>query len=93
MIKKPCQIVLLMGLFCSCSTLSGPKPKGIKEELKKHDIGLESLLDLARSSYLKGCVDGKNTFVKIYPENKRSSFAKCTDMAKSHQEDIREILE
>jgi len=85
-----------MALICSCSTSatqSQGKPNGVsqsqKEELKQADISLGAMLDLARSSYLKGCVDGKRHFV-----NKRvNTFNKCVDMAKEHELEIKSIFD
>ncbi|MBC76987.1 MAG: hypothetical protein CME64_13320 [Halobacteriovoraceae bacterium] len=75
---------LLLGLV-SCST----RPRSIVDEVNDGNITTQTVLDLARSSYLKGCVDSKNEFA---PELNKSVFTQCVDMAKVHQEEIREIL-
>tara|TARA_Y100001936_G_C15867913_1_gene556037 strand:- start:542 stop:811 length:270 start_codon:yes stop_codon:yes gene_type:complete len=73
----------VLGLTSCSSTRS------IVDEVNDGNISAQAVVDLARSSYLKGCVDSKN---KFSPEKKKSSFTPCLDMAKLHQEEIREIL-
>ena len=64
--------------------------KSAKERIKEKEISLQSVLDLSRTSYQKGCVDGiKSRFnYKTYGKN----FELCTKLSKEHQNVIRDIL-
>ena len=77
-------------LAISCAS-HNKKLRSVVDEVNEGNISVATVLDLARSSYLKGCVDGKNTFA---PEKSyKSSFGPCLSKAKQHQEEIRYILE
>lgn len=78
---------LLLLLLVSCASRN---PRSIVDEVSEDNISVQSVLDLARNSYLKGCVDSKNRFS---PDTGGSVFNTCVDMAKEHQEEIRYILE
>ncbi|MEX1098852.1 MAG: hypothetical protein WEB87_00415 [Bacteriovoracaceae bacterium] len=79
--------ILLLLALGSCAS---SQKRSIVDEVDEGNISVQSVLDLARNSYLKGCVDGKNIFAA---EIKQSSFETCRDHAKEHQEEIRFILE
>ncbi len=80
---------IVLGL-CACSSAQ-QKRRSVVDEVNEGNISVATVLDLARSSYLKGCVDGKNEFA---PEKRsESAFDPCLMKAKEHQEEIRYILE
>lgn len=74
--------VFILALLSSCAH------QGIKEEIREERISLQAVLDLGRSSYLKGCVDSKNEF----SSSKESSFVRCRELAKEHEKELLEIL-
>ena len=78
--KKKIILVFLFLCFQSCSTtLEYP----IESKKYKNDqVTVQSALNLAMSSYLKGCMDGHKIFEKKY-----DSFAKCKDKAIKHTTD------
>lgn len=82
-------LILSLVLLAAASCASR-KPRSIVDEVSQENISIQTVLDLARSSYLKGCVDGKNIFAA---ETQQSSFETCRDHAMKHQEEIRSILE
>lgn len=79
----------MLALVAACA--GAPKKKrSIVDEVKEGNIQIQTVLDLARNSYLKGCVDGKNIFAA---EINRSAFETCRDEAKKHEAEIKSILE
>ena len=76
---------------CASQTKSTQKEKRtIVDEVREENISTQTVLDLARSSYLKGCVDGKKLYA---PELETSSFERCKEHAFKHQKEIRSIIE
>jgi hypothetical protein len=71
------RIVVLL-LFTSCASY---KYQDIKKEYKNGKISLNAVLNMARSSYLKGCT-----------ENSKHDFEKCKKLAQKHSSDIATIL-
>lgn len=61
-----------------------------KKQLKTSEISSASVGDLARSSYLKGCVDALVSKHKM--KSKGLFFEQCMLKAKLHESEIREIL-
>lgn len=59
-------------------------------ENSKRTLSDQSVLDLSRSSYLKGCVDGQKLILK--KKTYGVVFEKCREMSKQHEKSIREIL-
>lgn len=57
------------------------KYKNIKKEYNEGNISLNAVLNLARTSYLKGC-----------QENSKKVFEDCKNKADKHTESIAEIL-
>jgi hypothetical protein len=53
----------------------------LNDRIKDGEVRIGPMLDLSRSSYLKGCTD-----------NSEVSFAKCVEKAKKHEVEIKEIL-
>lgn len=86
MLKRALSLLALIAL----AACSAPKTRSVVGEVRKNNISVQSVLDLARSSYLKGCVDGKNLFAS---EIRQSAFAPCLETAKEHEAEIRQILE
>ncbi|MCO4753446.1 MAG: hypothetical protein KC478_03140 [Bacteriovoracaceae bacterium] len=76
--------------ICAAMAVSCSTTRSVVDEVNEGNIQIQSVLDLARNSYLKGCVDSKNHFAPLI---KKSSFETCRDLAKEHQEEIRFILE
>jgi hypothetical protein len=72
----------------SCAHISD---KPAKLRIQEKDLSLQSVLDLSRTSFQKGCVDGmKYQYpLKTYGKN----FEACLKMAKDHESEIKEILE
>lgn len=73
--------ILLSLLLISCAS------KSTKPEYEKDLISVGSALDLARSSYIKGCVfQGKKYNPKV------AHFPECVIKAKEHQKEIHSIM-
>lgn len=75
-------------IVSSCSQLT-TKKRSIVDEVKEKNISKQTVLDLARSSYLRGCVDSKNYW---FPEKDKAAFPKCLEMAQEHEKDIQFII-
>jgi hypothetical protein len=69
-------LILIILQSCASADISQ-----MDNRLKNSEISMGSLLDLVRSSYLKGCTD-----------NSAISFKGCVKKAKQHQNEIHEIL-
>ena len=87
---QPAKPILLLAALLSAASCASRNPRSIVNEVEEGNISTQSVLDLARNSYLKGCVDGKNVFA---PHLKESSFEKCVKHAKEHEAEILYILE
>ena len=79
--------IALLPLILGCSHIQ--KKESFTQEIEDGNISSLTILDLARSSYLRGCVDGKNEFASSL---KKSAFNRCLEMAKLHEEDIKTII-
>lgn len=92
LIKKHLPLALTGGLFfaLSCSHQRPAQEPSIVEEYHQENISIDAILNLARASYLKGCVDGKNLFSA---GTKQSAFKACRDLSTKHGEEIKVILE
>jgi hypothetical protein len=77
---------LLFLLLTSCATTS--KKDNLAFELANKSLSETTILDLARASYLKGCIEGKNTFGIM----EISGFDYCLKMAKEHEKEIATII-
>lgn len=76
---------LILFIISSCAH----KKRSIVNEIDDENISIQTVLDLARTSYLRGCVDSKNHW---YPKKNVRAFPKCKEMAKLHQQDINAII-
>jgi hypothetical protein len=63
------------------TSCANQKYKRIKKEYNEGNISLNAVLNLARTSYLKGC-----------QENSNKDFEDCKNKASKHTENIAEIL-
>lgn len=79
-------IILLTILTTGCAI---QKTKSIIDERKENNISSNAILNLARTSYLRGCVDSKNYW---FPEKNKAAFNRCSDMANEHSKDIEAII-
>lgn len=79
--------ILLLILLTSCA--QNKIKTSFVDEVKHKNISTQSILDLSRSSYLRGCVDSKNYW---FPEKDKAAFPRCLKMAKEHEKDIQSIL-
>lgn len=75
---------ILLILLGGCSTLSK------HEDFEVQNLESGSVQDLARSSYLKGCVDA--TTESGSKPTRGKMFSKCLDRAKNHEKTIKAIL-
>lgn len=69
------RLILLSILLTSCAH------QGVRKQIKEGELSLHSVLDLARSAYLKGCADTKS---KTFPE--------CVERARDYEKDVADIL-
>lgn len=82
------KFLCLVLIASSCSQLT-TNNRSFVDEVKEKNISNQTVLDLARSSYLRGCVDSKNYW---FPEKNKAAFPKCLEMAREHEKDIQAIL-
>lgn len=78
--------IILLFTLTSCAT---HRYDSLSDEVKSKNLTQGSILDLSRSSYLKGCTDSSRAFSTSAPNH----FEACVKMAKKHEKMIREILE
>lgn len=69
-------------ILLSFMTLSCAHKSVIKDRIDSKEITINSVADLARTSYLRGCVESKS----------KLSFEECTKKSKNHEKEIKEIL-
>ena len=79
-------VISTLLLISSCA--GAKKTSGIGEQIKKGDIGLQSVLDLGRSAYLKGCIDSKN----VFRPDATSAFDTCKELAIIYEDELKDIL-
>ena len=80
------KLILLMALITSCAHKSRPEV----DPLNVSTYNPESVLDLVKNSYIKGCIDGKNEIYSIKTKGRR--LTKCRDLSTAHVKAIRELL-
>jgi hypothetical protein len=87
------KVIALLILLTGCAT-TGKSDKAqsvsIKDELEQGNIDLQSVLDLGRSAYLKGCIDSKNYFMK---DTVFSAYDACMELAKVYEDELMDILQ
>ena len=66
--------IFLLTLFCSCAS----------------HVSNDAIINLATTSYIKGCVDGKNDIYKIKTKGRRLD--RCKEMSIDHKKDLEDIL-
>lgn len=71
--------LFLLTLLTSCASFQ-----------ESSEVSDGAIINLATTSYIKGCVDGKNDIYKIKTKGRR--FERCKEMSKEHRKDITEIL-
>jgi len=86
--KKRFKLALFIPFLFSCSLMN--TKKDVKEEIKDGDVSVGSILDLTRSSYLKGCIDGIKHLTQ--KKSKGVYFEFCKVKAKSHEEEVLSII-
>jgi hypothetical protein len=79
-----CWALLFLSLFCSCATQTP-----LSEQLKRNTISAGSVLDLAKTSYLRGCVEAR---VEIFGKTKGRNLKHCQQKSKKHVSEIKKIL-
>ena len=52
---------------------------------------LGAILDLAKTSYIRGCIEGMNHLIPKKTKGKRLEF--CVESSKKHKEEMRTILD
>ncbi|MBD64723.1 MAG: hypothetical protein CME62_05925 [Halobacteriovoraceae bacterium] len=80
----------LLALIILMSCAHHPPEKSLKKEVNDGDVSVQSILDISRSSYLKGCVEGIKHLTK--KESKGIYFEFCRTKAKLHEKDIKDII-
>lgn len=76
------KLIILAFIFTSCAHLNK------ESEQPKED--LSSYVDIAQTSYLKGCIDGMNAIKKKKTYGVR--FNICKDLSKKHKTDMETLL-
>jgi len=80
--------LLIFTVFTSCASFN--KKKQLKNEINNGEVSTGAVIDLARSSYLKGCVEGIKHLTK--KQSKGVYFDFCKVKAKLHEEEILSII-
>ena len=83
----PLSLITIL-LLTSCASVN--KKAQLKHEINDGQVSTGAVIDLARSSYLKGCIDGIKHLTK--KQSKGVYFEFCKVKAKSHEEDILSII-
>lgn len=83
------RLFFLCLLFLSCAHNRPVHKHSIVDEVNQGNISSQTVLDLARTSYLRGCVDSKNRW---HPEKNKPAFNTCLKMAREHEKDIEAII-
>lgn len=86
MIRLPLRLAIIAA-FVSCAS---ERPRTVGDELSTGNVTSQTVLDLARNSHLKGCVDANNAFG---PKPRQSVFDICKKLSKEHESEIRYIIE
>ena len=73
-------LMALMFLFLTACTTSTAQDTSIENEVNQGHISVDAVLNLARASFLKGCIQSKN----IYAKNVKNGFDDCKDLADKH---------
>ena len=71
-----------MFIFFGCAT---NKTKGVPESYSK-----DAVLDLAKQSYIRGCIEGQNLIEKKLTKGIRLS--QCKELSKKHATDLIKLL-
>ncbi len=79
--------LLLFMTFMGCAT---SPIVNLKKDIQKNDISIDSILDLAKQSYVKGCMDGMNEISKRRTAGKR--LQNCIQKSKIHRQELKELL-
>jgi hypothetical protein len=74
------QLFTLLILLYSCGQLP------VQSDKSDDTVSLQTAIDQARSSYLRGCVDA------YYRLKIPRPFGQCLDMAKAHERELWEIM-
>lgn len=83
------QLSLLLCYFCfSCAGIT--KKSDIKKEINDGDVSVDAVLNITRTSYIKGCIEGIKHLTR--KESKGVYLEFCKVKAKSHEEDIKSII-
>ncbi|MDA8793578.1 hypothetical protein N9N67_10035 [Bacteriovoracaceae bacterium] len=77
--------IILIG---GCS-LFKTKPKDNSIDKNRPQISKNAMLNLVRTSYIKGCVEAKTLILK---DRKLYPFSKCTELGNLHATEIESIL-
>ncbi len=79
----------LIAFLCFQGCALSPVEK-IKQEKKHDEISADSIIELARSSYVKGCIDGMNVIKKKRTKGERLRI--CVLKAKEHKAQLSKML-
>ena len=56
-----------------------------------NDTSHEAIVNLATTSYIRGCIDGKNDIYKIKTKGRR--FDRCKELSRKHKIDLEQIFQ
>jgi|SaaInlStandDraft_5_1057022.scaffolds.fasta_scaffold351908_2 hypothetical protein len=83
-------MIRLLFILLILSACSSSPVKVIKQEHAKGNISLDSILNLAKTSYIKGCIGGMNLIKKKRSHGKR--FNLCKAKAQEHRQSLSKLL-
>lgn len=81
--------VLILLLVSSCAHHTKKNVDPLSSEMKRDGVSPSAITNLARTSYLKGCVDSKNYFLG---RKAKPAFDKCLELAINHAKEIELII-
>ena len=81
--KSICALLFL----CSCAHHRAQEPNAWPEKIEH----LESILNLSKTSYIRGCIEGMNHLIPKQTKGKRLDF--CVESSQKHTDEMRGILE
>ena len=78
------RLTLIIILISSCAT---DPYAPIKNDIREKNVSVDAVLNIATTSYIKGCTEGLREVKKS-----KGHFNQCKDLSLKHKEEMRELL-
>lgn len=80
---------LVLMMLAACASKPTPMEE-IKREFNQDNVSMNAILNITRTSFIKGCIFGSQ--VHYFEQVKGKRFHYCRNAAKGHAEEIKSIL-